>query len=697
MELDLSKEYKNIEDGQIYNGKYGDVVSEKVSDIIPPTPNSLMIEEAPGKTLDDILLDSAKMRDEVYKSVHESYLNQYGEIEYRTIIDINEETIKSTKDARDKLITQANDLIKKRDIMANITKVWIEEALFGTGYYHADLHAGNLLLSESTGTLIDFGNAVKFTDEQKASITKMMTAAASSRTEMFFEEFNKLLDWNDENFKAFYTEEVQRKVKATFEEILDMGEPEQAGERISAALIKASELGVKLPPSIYNFSQGQLRLQKSINDINIEIQKIDNQILDMDKSMRDFGRKCVGLAVVIENAAMASKNDRKAFAHSIKQQRDALLGIDKKTFIDGLLDNTYVKGDRAKGVATINKRADFDKNILGELENFESKIRNCYDDNPMPEDFTIYRQRWNAFKNKWTTEINKVKEDKSLNEKEKEDKIKDLQSQQEVDGLTHIGDFYPDRGDKDILMTLGFATMAANLTDAMKNLDDERIKPLLDLYEKQMGVGIQIDRKIKELRKLQDEGNLGDKKKETLSNEIYELFIKYNDAKNKNNAISTAFRSDINYIGSYDKHKEQLQMMFDEPTLITVEENNKKVEKPIGKLFEAKLAEYYEIAKKYAPTNNKWKMDNMPKEDETKAKELLEEMTKLHLDITKLQLQRFYEGRFVNDIEVKSFDFCDVMKVIIQKNFGKFTSNVGIGNLIKIGGIALLNKLMGKG
>ncbi len=714
MELDLSKEYKNIEDGQIYNGKYGDVVSEKVSTIIKPTPNSLMIEEAPGRTLDDILLDSAKLRDDTYKRLHEPYLNQYGETEYRPIIDINEETIQKTKEARLKLIDHANDLIKKRDIMANITKVWIEEALFGSGYYHADLHAGNILLSDSTGTLIDFGNAVQFTAEQKASITKMMTAAASSRVEMFYEEFNKLLDWNDEKFKAFYTEDVKRQVKKAFEDILNMGDDEQAGERISAALIKASELGVKLPPSIYNFSQGQLRLQKSIDDINREIQEIDRLIYDNDKAMRDIGKKVLGLSAVVEKATIASKS-RKDFAANIKQQRDAYLGIDKKSFVDALLDNTYVKGDLSKGIATVDKRSDFNKNILGELHNYEAKITSCYNKGEMPTDFKVYRKKWVAFKTKWTTRIEAVKNNNSLKEEDKEKQISDLRIQQEKEGYEHLTDYYPNDGGNALLMSTGFSELLPAVADAMRTLDDTKMEPLLSFYEDQISVAIDIDRKIRELRKLQDDDELDEKTKEKLTTEIYKLFTSYNEAKNKNNAVSLAFNNGIRYISSFEKNKKEMEMMFKETTTIMVNENEeededeedvkeeekkevKLVEKPLGPLLEQKLDEFHEIAKTYAPKNGEiWKMDNMPAKVEKKARKLLKECTKLHLEITKIQLKRFCEGRYDKDIDVKSFDFCDVMKVIIQKNFGKFTANVGIGNLLKIGGMALLNKIMGKG
>ena len=49
-ELNLVKEAENIRAGKVYDGKFDDVESEKISEVISPTANSLVLEEAPGKT-----------------------------------------------------------------------------------------------------------------------------------------------------------------------------------------------------------------------------------------------------------------------------------------------------------------------------------------------------------------------------------------------------------------------------------------------------------------------------------------------------------------------------------------------------------------------------------------------------------------------------------------------------------------------
>ncbi|MBE5827389.1 MAG: hypothetical protein E7307_12225 [Butyrivibrio sp.] len=695
MELDLSQEAKNIEEGRVYNKGYGDVTSEEVDRTIAPTANYLMIKEAPGKTLDDILLDSVKTRKQVHDEIHDKYLDKYGNtVVSEGAITLSQENIEKTRQARTKLINLANDLIAKRDIMAHITKKWLEEALFGSGYYHADLHAGNILLSDTKGTLIDYGNAVKFTDAQKVSITRMMTAAAASNVNMFFEEFNNLLDNDDESFNAFYDDAKKAQVKQAFEEILEMGENEEAGERIAAALIKASELGVKLPASIYNFSQGQLRLQKSIDDINSQIKAIGNDLDDIENHLRNNTNKALGLSFVIDKAYLASRN-RKGFAASIKQQYDSLMGIDKEEFTKALLDNTKKAGKLSKGIAPVDKRADFDKNILGELTNFEAQIKRCYDKGQIP-DFKSYRVMWTTFRDGWKEKFKAVDSDASLSEEQKKEKRKSIQNDLNQEATVFFVKLLPDIADKNIVTDLGISNLIAVLLPGVQTLDDDTIERILFIYEEMIPLGIMLDRKIKELRNLQDNKGLTDDKKATLTEEIYNLYAKYTQTKSKNNPITSAFLTELQKVAYFDDVLKNMDMMLKETTKTTVKRDGRDVEITYGELFKQKLDEYYAIASKYTKDSKEiWKMDNLSEEDNKKIKSLRKELGDIHLSITKIQIQRFYKGRYESDIDIKSIDFTDVMKELIKDNMGKFTSNVGMMNLFAMGGKALMKFVTG--
>ncbi len=689
MELDLTKEAKNIEEGAIYNNRYGDVVSEKVCKDIEPTPNSIMIEESPGKTLDDILLDAVKTREEIYNDIHDKGVNIKGKPVVFSSITISYESIKKTTEAKKKLTKIANDLIQKRDIMANITKVWIEEALFGTGYYHADLHAGNILLSKDMGTLIDYGNAVRFSEDQRKSITKMMTAAATSGVDMFFIEFNKLLDMSDQKFKDFYTKEKQAEVKEEFRKILNMGDEDQAGDRISAALIRASELGVKLPPAIYNFSQGQLRLQKSINDINRQIKEIGEDIREIDQRMQDNDKNALGLNVVLDTALRAGRHS-KNIGKNIKQQIDGIEGVSEEEFTRGLLDNTYIEGDRTLGIATIDKRDEFDAGILGDFTNFEKKLTQHTTAKKLP-DFTVFRKNWNEYKAKWTKKYNDVKGDKNLSKEEKESKIKQLDSELIADSGDKILDILPDNLQNSIYFALGINGYIPIVMNSLQNLDEEPLGRLFFTYEEIIIPGIKLDRMVREFRELQDKDKLTEEQKKTMPKEIYAQYKKIIEARKKVNPITLNFMAELQKVCYFDKLKEDVKIMIEEPAEKTIEKDGKQQKVTLGKLFEEKLDEYYKIAKNYAPKEGIWSMDNMPKEDKKKVKDLVKELCDFHMEITQIQVKAFYKGRYEDEVEIKSYGFIDVMKGIIKNNFASVTANVGYLNMAMIGGKAFLD------
>ncbi|MBQ1548548.1 MAG: hypothetical protein IIZ61_09170 [Lachnospiraceae bacterium] len=417
-ELDLTKEANNIEAGKVYDGKFKDVECEKINTLIDPTVNSLVLEEAEGKTLDDILIETEIFRQDIRSELGDEYE-----------LTLKLEDYDKTKECRDKLIDKVNELIKKRDMMANVTHRWVEEAIFKGGYYHADLHAGNILIGDDKATLIDFGNAVQFTADQKAAITKMILAASSSHEENFFDAFCEILlkkegeekTPEDIAFEAFFNEEKKTALRNEIDKIFDMSEGSEAGERISAVLIKAQQLGIKLPPEIFNFSQGQLRLQQSINDINKMVTTLKKDIewiedaCDRHNQVDPVSYVQINIyekkVLPVQRGEVDETNvENKAV---FKSYVDMFEDIDKEEFIKELLDNKKVKPNLAKNFEGIDKRDEFDKKYLGDIKDIAEKLKiqktNKYGFYPedrrkremIVPDFTRPRRFWNLFKAIW--------------------------------------------------------------------------------------------------------------------------------------------------------------------------------------------------------------------------------------------------------------------------------------------------------
>lgn len=666
-ELDLKKEADNIKEGAVYDGKYNNVESEKINGLIDPSVNSLVLEEAEGKTLDSILVDTEKKRKEWrYDLSQKSY--EDGKEKVFDSIEQSPEMFEKTKQYKNMMIDTANDLIKKRDMMANICEGWITEALFKSGYYHADLHAGNILLGDKKGTIIDYGNAVKFDSKQQSAITQMMTAAASGTVSVFFNAFNSLLDMSDEKFKEFYNEQKQQEVRDAFEKILDMGEDQQAGERISAALIKAQELGVKLPPAIYNFSQGQLRLQKSINDINEMIEKIKRDINWVDEKMDESTNDADPVSCVMNTVRMEIK--RRERGPVFKQYESQYHGVDKESFVKELLDNEKKKGDVEEGIEAIDKRNDFDQKYLGLMKGFEQNLKGK-ENYPIPN-YEECMAKYQAFKQKWNG---------------REDAPGFIDATR-----TLASEIMPMNAHERVYQMFGSALFFYNqLQLGLANGDDVMVEKVLSVYRDIIPKGIEMDKKIDELRSLQDSGKLTEENKKALTDEIYDLYNFIHTHRPK--AAESGFRMYLTRLSQPIEHlKHGLRNTFMEKTTTKVmDENGQEVERPLGELLEEKYTAFINDFKQYG--GNVGLKDDTPMSVRKEFTRRSQELIDIHSQIAKVAIKRYVDGRFDRKVDVKSYGFTKIMKNVIKANFFKYGMNVGLGNLAEITGFSAFSVL----
>lgn len=66
-------------------------------------------------------------------------------------------------------------------------------------------------------------------------------------------------------------------------EAFKLGNKESAGLRMSLILLKAQSLGIAVPSSINNFSQSQIRLQNTIDDVNQMIMDVRADMEELSK------------------------------------------------------------------------------------------------------------------------------------------------------------------------------------------------------------------------------------------------------------------------------------------------------------------------------------------------------------------------------------------------------------------------------
>ena len=291
-ELDLTIEAKNCKEGQIYDkaleGKENLCDSMKLSDIVEPTTDTCMMEIAGKQTvksymngieekMQQLLWDFCVKENEKDKNGNDTgkqilKKNKDGSFDLRQTFKPDE--LEKLEQVRQELGKLLEDAELRTRALAQLAEKWVTQGVFEKGYYHGDLHAGNIMISEKGVTVIDFGNATTLTSDQQKHITKMMIAATMGDVEKFRHGFHQLL----ENTPEEVYQEKREELTLVFKEIMSMGDEKKPAERIAAALIRAQELGLELPPTIANFSSCQMRLQNTVSDMNNTLLALRNNV-----------------------------------------------------------------------------------------------------------------------------------------------------------------------------------------------------------------------------------------------------------------------------------------------------------------------------------------------------------------------------------------------------------------------------------
>ncbi len=257
-ELDLTMEAKNAQMGSVYNNGT-DVESVNVINLVMPTTNALVLEKAPGTTVD-------RYRKETKEKM-------------TAIMTAWKNGSKTAEECRTELLAELNRLEKRQDHLAGVASQWVNEAIYGHGFYHGDLHAGNIMIDDDKATVIDFGNVTRLSDQQKDDLTKLTAAAAAGETDDYFEAFHSLLP---EDAQAKLMKEKDR-MKTEIRDVFKIGNRESAGLRIALLIMKAQSMGIQVPPVIIGFSNSQIRVQNTLDEMCSLIGEMKSNLAAVEK------------------------------------------------------------------------------------------------------------------------------------------------------------------------------------------------------------------------------------------------------------------------------------------------------------------------------------------------------------------------------------------------------------------------------
>lgn len=170
------------------------------------------------------------------------------------------------------------DLPLKSEALATFTELWYDNALFGDGFFHGDLHAGNIFFNPTPLpgyapygrdyqlTLIDFGACGKLSKTEQRGVLSLILGTATSSPEIVARALGDLCDVTEGQNQA-----LQNHAADVF----------KSGVSTSVAcneiVNKAIELEIGLPKNFVLYNRGRAFLENQIRDTNKELDVWDKE------------------------------------------------------------------------------------------------------------------------------------------------------------------------------------------------------------------------------------------------------------------------------------------------------------------------------------------------------------------------------------------------------------------------------------
>lgn len=231
-EMNLQTEAKNVQRGQVYNGQAANLEAMKLSELVPAQHDYMVVEQASGSALQHYI-DMCEKTARGERSIPAAEALAYGQ--------------------------------KAAQQLAELGRVWMSQALTGDGFFHGDLHAGNVMFQGGSGllTVIDFGNAAAIDPKQRQTLVRLGMTLQQGHPRLFEKEFRRLLGPQAESrsweWKGKLVEQIRSVMRDGTLEI---------PEKLAKILEFYNGLGIEVPAIVSNFSRSMLMLQETLGRLN---------------------------------------------------------------------------------------------------------------------------------------------------------------------------------------------------------------------------------------------------------------------------------------------------------------------------------------------------------------------------------------------------------------------------------------------
>ena len=343
------------------------------ADIVKPKKDVLVCQMADGETADRFFKDTTKeirkaapvlfKQDPATGRVLWEEKKVDGEIKKMPVLKENIPAMSVV--SLSLMIADNQDSMRKvSKAIMQATKAWFHEALLGSGKFHGDTHAGNLMVTTSgTATFIDFGNLYQLkknrTDgvNEQHELLRVITGAAFRDKNFILNGFDKLM--TDKGRIALMAN--REKAEAILDSVLDKNRGGFAFNivyRLQAAVVELQKLGLELPPPINCFIQSMVRLSNTVTEMNT--------IINQSIAMVDTAKNLVRPAPQRDELDLlgrffdvfASKDGKKIVKHNGQEVPQYIKTLDSKEFggDDGWMRRDSKTFEPGTGIYTVKVR-----------------------------------------------------------------------------------------------------------------------------------------------------------------------------------------------------------------------------------------------------------------------------------------------------------------------------------------------------
>jgi len=182
----------------------------------------------------------------------------------------------------------------KKAIIEEVAKLWINEVLYGGGFYHSDLHQGNFLVRmaepKAEVTLLDFGMGGQIDKKTQQLLLQLGLALQMQKAELITDTYWNLSDTAKNQIpRAAFATKVEERLKNLRK------------KNISESLFDwsgwASNEGIRLPYDFINMNRGLMIISKSLEDAGSELTFTD---IAKSLALRNPGKVMTALKSKIE-------------------------------------------------------------------------------------------------------------------------------------------------------------------------------------------------------------------------------------------------------------------------------------------------------------------------------------------------------------------------------------------------------------